>query len=84
MSERVDWEVVFQTESQVEAEIIKGLLATGNIPVVVQPKGLKSMATIFGHSVGGQLLLKVPPDQADLARQLIAADFEPPEVPTDG
>lgn len=71
------WEIVFRTGDQVEAEIVRGLLTTSEIPVVVEAKGLKSMAVFFGHSASGELVLKVPPDMADLARELLAAKAEP-------
>lgn len=82
MGERVDWEVVFETGDQVEAELVRGLLATSDIPVVMEYKGLKSMQTFFGAGAPGQLQLKVPPDHADLARELLAsqAEFTEPEA----
>jgi len=67
------WPVVFRTVDQVEAEFIRGLLETSGIPVIVEAKGLKSMAIFFGHSANGELLLKVPPDREDFALQLLAA-----------
>lgn len=76
MEQESKWEVVFRTGNQVEAEIVRGLLTTSNIPVVVEAKGLKSMVTLFGNSASGELLLKVPPDLADLARDLLAAEAE--------
>ncbi len=82
MGERANWEVVFETGEQVEAELVRGLLATSDIPVVMEYKGWKSMQTFFGAGAPGQLVLKVPPDHADLARELIAskAEFTDPET----
>jgi len=79
---RAEWEEVFQTGDQVEAEVVRGLLVTSDIPVVVEYKGWKSMQTFFGSGAPGQLVLKVPPDQAALARELLAskAEFADPEA----
>jgi len=74
------WPVVFRTVDQVEAEFIRGLLETSDVPVVVEAKGLKSMTTFFGHSANGELLIKVPPDREDFALQLLAA---PSDLETD-
>lgn len=76
MDQSHEWEVVFRTGDQVEAEVVKGLLVTSDIPVIVEAKGLKSMPIFFGHAASGELLLKVPPDQAELARALLAARIE--------
>lgn len=67
------WPVVFRTVDQVEAEFIRGLLVTSEIPVIVEAKGLKSMPIFFGHSANGELLIKVPPDREEFALQLLAA-----------
>ena len=68
-----DWEVVFRTAQQVEMELIRGLLETNGFPVVVQATGLKSMPVIFGAAAYGEWILKVPPDRAEQARELLAA-----------
>lgn len=73
MEKGQNWPVVFRTVDQVEAELIRGLLVTSEIPVILEAKGLKSMATFFGHSANGELLIKVPPDLEELALQLLAA-----------
>ena len=74
MGEGTDWEVVFRTGDQVEVELIRGLLVTSEIPVVIENKGFKSMQTFLGATALGEYLVKVPPDLADLARQLLAAE----------
>lgn len=71
-----EWVEVFITHDQMEAEFMKGLLETSSIPVVVEAKGLKAMPFYFGHSALGQLILKVPPDRADLAKALLEARVE--------
>lgn len=73
------WVEVFRTHDDMEAELVRGLLKTGNIPVMIEGRGMKSMPYIFGHAAFGQLILKVPPDLADLARELLAAQVEEPE-----
>lgn len=74
-----EWEEVFIATEPMEAEMIKGLLETGGIPVLIEARGLKAMPYIFGNSAYGQLFLKVPPDQVDLARSILQAEFEEPE-----
>ncbi len=73
--------MVFRTSDQVEAEFIRGLLVTSEIPAVLEAKGFKSMAVFFGHSAIGELLIKVPPDLEELALQLLAA---PADMQTEG
>ncbi|MGE5673084.1 MAG: DUF2007 domain-containing protein [Mycobacterium leprae] len=73
------WIEVFRTGDQVEAEVIRGLLQTNGFPVVVEAKGLKSMAVLLGHAAQGELIVKVPPDRADEARAMLAADAQFPE-----
>lgn len=74
-----EWEEVFRTPGQVEAELMKGLLATNGFSVVVEATGLKSMPVFFGHAAIGEFVLMVPSSQAEQARQLLAADVEQPE-----
>lgn len=76
MSDQPDWVVVLRTSDQVEAELVKGLLTTSGIPVVMEARGFKALAAILGHGAGGELLLKVPPDLAQLARDLLNAETE--------
>lgn len=73
MEKGQQWPVVFRTVDQVEAEFIRGLLVTSEIPVIVEAKGLKSMSIFFGHSANGELLIKVPPDREEFALQLLSA-----------
>lgn len=79
MERGTDWEVVFRTHSDVEMELIKGLLTTNGFPVVVEASGAKSMATFFGHSANGELVIKVPPDLAEQAIAMLNAQVEEPE-----
>lgn len=71
-----EWVVVHRTPEQVELELVRGLLETNGIKVVVEAKGWKSMTVFFGQSALGEWLLKVPPDQAHLAEELLAAGIE--------
>ena len=71
-----EWVEVFRTHDQMEAEFFKGLLQTNSIPVILEPKGLKALPGIFGHAALGQLVLKVPPDLAELAQQILAAPIQ--------
>lgn len=70
------WVEVYRTSEPLEAEFIKGLLTTGEIPVVIEAKGLKAMPYFFGHASSGELVVLVPPDQAELAREILAAQPE--------
>lgn len=79
MSENTKWPVVFETGDQIEAELIRGLLTSAEIPVVLSTSGLKTMAVFLGHSAPGRILLKVPPDQEALAREILSAQVEMPE-----
>lgn len=74
--DKAGWEIVFSTGNQVEAELMRGLLVTSDIPVVMEATGLKAMPIFFGHAAVGDLVLKVPPDLAELAAQLLAAEIE--------
>lgn len=73
-----DWVEVFVTHDQIEMEMIKGLLTTNGFEVVVEARGWKQMPVIFGHAATGEYGLKVPPDKADAAVALLAADAEMP------
>jgi hypothetical protein len=75
MSE-ADWEVVFRSHSDVEAEVVRALLTSSGFPVVAERSGAKSMATFFGHSAFGEVVLKVPTEMAEQARELLAAPAE--------
>lgn len=68
-----DWEVVFTTSDQVEAEVVRGLLVTSGIEVVVVRRGLKAFETFLGATAAGTLELKVPPDRAEEAAALLEA-----------
>lgn len=73
---REDWVEVYRATTELDAEFVKGLLATGSIPVIVEARGFKAMPYIFGTSGLGQLILKVPPDLADLAREILEAKVQ--------
>lgn len=79
MPSKESWEPVFRTHDQIEAELIRGLLTTNGFPVIVESKGQKAMAVIFGNAATGELILKVPPDLAEQALEFLAADIEEPE-----
>jgi hypothetical protein len=72
-----DWVEVYTATSELDAELVKGLLATERIPVIVEAHGFKAMPYIFGTSGVGQLVLKVPPDLAHLAREILQAQVQP-------
>jgi hypothetical protein len=74
----VKWEEVYRTGDDFQMEFIRGLLKSAEIPVMVERKGAKDMPTIMGVASYGDYVLRVPPDQADFARELLAA---PPEMP---
>jgi hypothetical protein len=78
-----DWEEVFIATEPMEAEMVKGLLESAGIPVVIEARGLQAMPGIFGHGAPGQLRLKVPPDQVDLALAILRAESEDPGDPED-
>ncbi len=71
-----EWVEVYRTSEHLDAEFVKGLLTTSGIPVVIEAKGFKAMPYIFGTSGSGELVLKVPPDQADLALEILEAKVE--------
>jgi hypothetical protein len=79
MDDEANWEEVFRTVAQVEMELIRGLLETSGFPVVVKATGLKSMPVIFGAAAYGEWILKVPPELAEQARELLAAQVEMPD-----
>lgn len=77
---RTPWVELCRTGDDLKMEIIKGLLRTAEIPVVVERTGGKDMPIILGVAAYGDYVLKVPPDQVELARALMEA---PPEFPDD-
>jgi len=75
-----EWEEVFIAADYMEAELIRGLLEANGIPVVTEARGTQAMPFYFGHgAVGGEIGLRVPPDRADEARNLLAARAEEEE-----
>lgn len=79
MTDTADWEEVFRTVEPMEMELIRGLLETNGFPVELKATGLKSMPVIFGAAAYGEWILKVPPDVAEQARELLAARAEMPD-----
>lgn len=74
-----EWVEVFSTSEPMEAELVKGLLETNQIPVLIQARGQKALGFIFGSAAVGEFVLKVPPDLAELAGEILAAQFEEEE-----
>jgi hypothetical protein len=72
-----EWEAVFSTVSQVEAQIVRGLLETNGFTVLVRTTGLKQLAFIYGDAAIGEIILLVPPSQVDEALGLLSAEPEP-------
>jgi|GEM_PF-6184180 len=71
------WEIVYNTHDELDCEFAKGLLSTNGFPVVMERRGAKTLAGIFGHAAAlGELVLKVPPDVAEQAKALLAARAE--------
>jgi hypothetical protein len=68
-----DWPVVFSTGDQVEAEVVRGLLESSGIPVIAVRHGLKRFEPWLGATASGSIDLKVPPDRAEEAREILAA-----------
>jgi hypothetical protein len=79
MVDTANWEEVFRAGEQMEMELIRGLLESNGFPVVVKATGLKQMPVIFGAAAYGEWILKVPPEMADQARELLAARAEMPD-----
>lgn len=77
---RANWTEVFRTGDDVEAELVRALLEANGFPVVVEAKGQKAIPAIFGTTANGELILRVPPDMADQAIELLNAETE--EEPT--
>jgi hypothetical protein len=74
------WVEVYRTREDFQMEFFRGLLKTAEIPVVVERTGYKDMPIIMGVASLGEYLLKVPPDLASLAKELLAS---PPVFPED-
>jgi Putative prokaryotic signal transducing protein len=69
MSEE-NWEVVYETNGALEAEILRGLLEANEIRVFLSQEGL---GRVYGLTVGalGVVQILVPHSQAQLARSLL-------------
>ncbi|MDF2629379.1 MAG: hypothetical protein K0R39_3210 [Symbiobacteriaceae bacterium] len=66
-----DWVQVFETGDDLQMEFVRGLLTTNGVPVVVQRTGAKDLGMIFGAAATGSLILRVPPDLEQQARDLL-------------
>jgi hypothetical protein len=75
------WIEVYRTGEELQMELVRGLLTTNGIPVTVQTEGAKELGFILGSRANGTLILRVPPDQAELALELLGAPLleEEPE-----
>jgi hypothetical protein len=78
MSEE-SWEVVYETNGDIEAEILKGLLEANEIQVFLSQEGL---GRVYGLTVGslGVVQILVPKSQAGAARTLLR-DYDSGELP---
>lgn len=75
-----EWVEVFTASEPMEAELIRGLLEGSQIPVIIEARGPQTMPFILGERVvGGDLLVKVPPDREWEARQILAAQVSDEE-----
>lgn len=79
MAEMAEWVPVLTTHDEMEAEFLKGLLEGAGVPVVLETRGFKGLPSVYGPNASGGTTLRVPPDQAEFARQLLAAQAEAPE-----
>jgi hypothetical protein len=75
------WIEVYRTGEELQMELVRGLLTTSGIPVTVQAEGAKGIGVILGARANGTLILRVPPDKAELALDLLGAPLleEEPE-----
>lgn len=69
-----NWEVVYETEGQFLAEMLRGLLEAQEIPVVLSQEGL---GRVYGLTVGplGRVQILVPVSKLETARQILR-EFE--------
>lgn len=79
-----DWICVFTSADDFEAEVVRGLLEGSDIQVVVFRHGFKALHPILGHTARGEVELRVPPDQADLARAILSAELIDPDAAAPG
>lgn len=79
-----EWVDVFTASDPMEAELIKGLLEGNGIPVIIEARGPQSMPFILGQRVvGGDLLVRVPPDREYLALLILSAKVDEEEPDPD-
>ena len=69
-----NWEVVYETEGQYLAEMLRGVLEAQEIPVVLSQEGL---GRVYGLTVGplGRVQILVPISKLESARQILR-EFE--------
>lgn len=75
MSEH-EWEVVFTTGDQMEAQVVRGLLEVSGIQVIAVARGLKRFEPFLGATASGTIDLKVPPDRLEEALAILQAEPE--------
>lgn len=68
-----EWVEVYRTGEDMQMELVRGLLTTNGIPVTVHTEGAKELGVILGARANGTLILRVPPDKAELALELLGA-----------
>ncbi|BAD40041.1 DUF2007 domain-containing protein [Symbiobacterium thermophilum] len=73
-----EWVEVYKAPDHVEAELVRGLLEASGIPVVTEARGAQSLPFLLGPArVGGHISIRVPPEHAQAAREVLAAREEP-------
>jgi hypothetical protein len=70
MSEE-NWELVYETNDSVEAELLRGLLEANQVPVFLSQEGA---GKAYGLTIGrlGRVQILVPESKGEQARQMIA------------
>lgn len=65
-----DWEVVYEAEGPLQAELLRGLLEAQEIPVVLSQEGI---GRVYGLTVGPLAVVQilVPGSQVGRARQIL-------------
>lgn len=65
-----EWEVVYETDGQLQAELLRGLLEAQEIPVVLSQEGI---GRVYGLTVGplATVQILVPGSKAERARSIL-------------